>query len=68
MDQTINTTTKINASLFTDDEGESTDTASSSEQEYRYSLRLLCNSNYLHMEATEIQLLVHESHNTMFLL
>ncbi len=50
----------MNASLFTDDEGESTDTASSSEQEYRYSLRLLCNSNYLHMEATEIQLLVHE--------
>ena len=37
--------TKMNASLFTDDEGESTDTADSSEQDYRYSLRPSCNSS-----------------------
>ena len=46
MDQT-NTSTKMNASLFTDDEGESTDTADSSEQEYRYSLRLLYNNQII---------------------
>ena len=40
MDQT-NTSTKLNASLFTDDEGESTDTAGSSDEEYRYGVRLI---------------------------
>ena len=40
MDQT-NTSTKLNASLFTDDEGESTDTAGSSDEEYRYRVRLI---------------------------
>ena len=39
MDQT-NVSTKLNTSLFTDDEGETTDTASGSDQEYRYVLRL----------------------------
>ena len=40
MDQT-NTSTKLNTSLFTDDEGDSsTDTAGSSDQEYKYGLRL----------------------------
>jgi hypothetical protein len=37
----------MNASVFTDDEGESTDTADSSEQEYRYSLRLLYNNQII---------------------
>ena len=40
MDQT-NTSTKLNASLFTDDEGESIDTAGSSDKEYRYRVRLV---------------------------
>ena len=36
----METSTKMNASLFTDDEGETTDTAESSEQEYKYGLML----------------------------
>lgn len=34
----LETSAKMNVSLFTDDEGETTDTADSSEQEYKYGL------------------------------
>lgn len=34
----METSAKFNTSLFTDDEGETTDTADNSEQEYKYGL------------------------------
>ena len=43
MDQT-NISTVMNRSLFTDDEGQTTDTADSSDQEYRYILRFSYNN------------------------